>query len=221
LSFLLRPRWILSHLFVLAVIVAFVNLGFWQLRRLDERRDRNAVIEANLHRDPVPIDELGDIGDDDRFRAVTVSGRHVGVETRVANRSYEGAPGEWQIALVDTGSGAVVPVNRGFLSEGTEAPAASGEVEIEGYVVPRDRLDRTARIDLDAFLAAHEAVPALVQVTRSVPPDALALTAVPPPALGDGPHLSYAVQWFIFATIAAIGYPLALRRIVQRREVTE
>jgi surfeit locus 1 family protein len=27
---------------------------------------------------------------------------------------------------------------------------------------------------------------------------------VPPPALDDGPHLSYAVQWFSFMTIALV-----------------
>ena len=45
-SFLWKPRWILSHLFILALVVTFVNLGFWQLRRLDERRTYNALVES-------------------------------------------------------------------------------------------------------------------------------------------------------------------------------
>jgi surfeit locus 1 family protein len=28
---------------------------------------------------------------------------------------------------------------------------------------------------------------------------------LPPPALDEGPHLSYAIQWFSFAAIALIG----------------
>ena len=38
--FALRPKWILSHLFVVALVVLMINLGFWQLRRLDQRRAR-------------------------------------------------------------------------------------------------------------------------------------------------------------------------------------
>ncbi|MSX34916.1 MAG: SURF1 family protein, partial [Actinobacteria bacterium] len=41
--FLLKPRWILSHLFVLVVVVTMINLGFWQVNRLDERKAANAV----------------------------------------------------------------------------------------------------------------------------------------------------------------------------------
>jgi cytochrome oxidase assembly protein ShyY1 len=45
-----------------------------------------------------------------------------------------------------------------------------------------------------------------------------ALTPVPLPPLDDGPHLSYAIQWFIFSTIALVGYPLILRRHARGRE---
>ena len=44
------------------------------------------------------------------------------------------------------------------------------------------------------------------------------------PKFSEGQHLSYAVQWFIFASIAAIGYPLVLwsysksKRIRGRKE---
>ena len=32
------------------------------------------------------------------------------------------------------------------------------------------------------------------------------------PELDEGPHLSYAIQWVIFSTVAVVGYPLILRR---------
>jgi cytochrome oxidase assembly protein ShyY1 len=32
--------------------------------------------------------------------------------------------------------------------------------------------------------------------------------------LTDGPHLSYAVQWFIFALCAVVGWVLAVRRSI-------
>ena len=42
---------------------------------------------------------------------------------------------------------------------------------------------------------------------------------VPAPTLDEGPHLSYAVQWFIFTTVAVVGYPLILRRRARELEV--
>ena len=39
--FLLRPKWIILHVVVLALVVTMINLGLWQLRRLGERQDFN------------------------------------------------------------------------------------------------------------------------------------------------------------------------------------
>jgi surfeit locus 1 family protein len=40
---------------------------------------------------------------------------------------------------------------------------------------------------------------------------------LPAPELSEGPHLDYAGQWFIFATLTMIVYPLLLRRVARRR----
>ena len=40
------------------------------------------------------------------------------------------------------------------------------------------------------------------------------MVALPTPT--EGPHLSYAVQWFIFSAIAVVGYPLVLRYVSRR-----
>lgn len=57
---LLRPRWIAGHLLALVLVVAFVNFGFWQLRRLASVRERNAVIEARAVEAPVALDDVLD-----------------------------------------------------------------------------------------------------------------------------------------------------------------
>lgn len=48
-------------------------------------------------------------------------------------------------------------------------------------------------------------------------PTAHALTPLPPPTLGAGPHLFYAVQWVVFAAIAVGGFIVLLQREVRDR----
>lgn len=60
--FALRPKWIVWHLIAIAVVVSFTNLGFWQLRRLSERRDENAVIMARRDLPPAAIEDVLDPG---------------------------------------------------------------------------------------------------------------------------------------------------------------
>lgn len=54
---LLRPRWLAGHLLALVMVGLFVNFGFWQLRRLEQRRAVNAVIEGREHLPPQPLSE--------------------------------------------------------------------------------------------------------------------------------------------------------------------
>jgi surfeit locus 1 family protein len=210
--FLWRPRWLFSHLLVLALIVTLVNLGFWQLRRLDERRGLNRIVAARLADAPVPIEDVADPATD-RFRRVVVDGT---VEDTVVvnNRSLDGSPGLWNVVVVGLGGGHHVLVNRGFIAAG-ELPGQVPDVHVEGYLVSRDRLDRSARIDLDPALDRDGVLPVLVQQMSPAPQ--APLFAVAPPDLGEGPHLGYAVQWFIFATIAVVGYPIILRRVARER----
>jgi cytochrome oxidase assembly protein ShyY1 len=216
--FLYQPRWILSHLFVLVVIVAFVNLGFWQLRRLDEKRDANRLVSSRLEQPAVPIEDLPDLGDAARFAHVIVRGRYAGDEVRVLNRTLDGFSGQWAAGTVVLRTGDRVIVSRGFEQEQLDSPSPpEGEVTIEGFVIPRKRLDRPAKVDLAEPFAAQHVLPVLVQRIRSSPAESDRVTVVPPPALGEGPHFGYAIQWFIFATVALVGYPLAVRRIVARR----
>jgi cytochrome oxidase assembly protein ShyY1 len=106
-------------------------------------------------------------------------------------------------------------------------PAPASEVTVEGLVVDPGSFDGTAPRDLEPLLAEGDTLPGLVLAESSVPPepggatpeaaDPGSIVPVPPPELSEGPHLGYAAQWFIFSTIALVGYPIVLRRVVIRR----
>ena len=67
---------------------------------------------------------------------------------------------------------------------------------------------------------ADRLVPAFLQRVSQTPPDAgkVVPKTLPPPVLTDGPHLSYALQWFGFTVVALVGYPVLLWIMAQDRE---
>ncbi len=234
--FALRPLWILSHLFAVSVVVAFVLLGLWQLDRHDQRVSRNATVQARSDLAPVAVgDALAGTEDagELRFRTVTASGTFGDRDLLVDNRSKDGLPGAWVLTPLRLADGSTLVVNRGFqFNDGgsvTPVPAPAGRVEIEGTVTTWEGDGcgvRTGPDDVPIGMAClrrptaedvfdADVLPVVVQAQRSTPPASDLLAPVPLPELDDGPHRSYAVQWFIFATIIAIVYPLILRRVAR------
>ena len=54
----LRPKWLLTHLLVIFLVVLMMSLSMWQFRRLDERKTFNAGLRANTNQAIVPIKDL-------------------------------------------------------------------------------------------------------------------------------------------------------------------
>lgn len=215
------PKWILGHLLAVGLAVLFVALGLWQLRRLDERRDDNALIEARSALAPEPVGDLVDPGDSGsavdglRFRAVSAAGAYVRGADVAVRASQDGRSGGRVFSLLELDEGEAVVVLRGFVApqgDGTlVAPATpTGEVAVEGVAIPLDRLEGTFERGVDDLVGdRHDVLPVVVQATEA---DDEALVPVPPPDLGEGPHLGYAVQWFLFTAVGVVGYPILLRR---------
>ena len=90
----------------------------------------------------------------------------------------------------------------------TELPALPDvfayAMDSEGKAAPLEVEAATARLP-------YPVLPVMVLLEDSTPP-ATYPRAVPLPQLDDGPHLSYAIQWFSFAAIALIGGGLWLRK---------
>ncbi len=246
--FALRPTWIVRHVLVAVLVVTMVNLGLWQLRRLDDKRDYKALVEARQEEpaadvvDVVPADASVDDEAVDAvlYRTVRASGTYVADDTVVVeNRTFNGAAGAWVLTPLRLDGGTAVVVNRGFIGferAGDIVPPQppTGRVTVEGLVFPSQRrgsfgpsdptegtLDVLARVDLDRYAAQldYDLLPAYVQLVTSDPDQAPAeaghqeLVALGSPEPDEGPHLSYAVQWFIFTMIAAGGYALLLRKV--------
>ena len=220
-SFARRPAWIAGHLLAGSMLVLFVIAGFWQLDRLDQRKAQNELVVARSSADPVDVGEALDAGSTDaeadalRFAAVTATGTYAG-EPVVVRVTQDGISGGRVFSPLALDDGEEVMVLRGFVGQQPDGSVVApdppaGEVTVEGLGFPIRRLEPVTRQALDASAAdaGTERLPVIVQATTADSPE---LRVVAPPDLGEGPHLGYAVQWFLFATVGAVGYPLLLRR---------
>ena len=229
----LTPKWILSHLFVLAMVVLMVDLGFWQLDRLDERKDRNAEVRAAIEAEARPVEDL--LGTDPPdHTAVLVAGEYLDdASFLVANRSFEGQAGYWLVTPVRLADDRTVVVSRGWVprtwvagNDGREIVTPSGPIEVLGRIngsVAGGRIGTATdaglveitRLDLarvEELLGVDDLGDSWVQLVQQAPPLGDLPVPVPPPGLDEGPHLSYAFQWFFFSAGTVVAYALILHR---------
>ncbi len=228
---------------VLTLIVSMIGLGFWQLDRLDEKRTINDRIEERADEPAVDVAEVawsqspGDIV----YRSVVAGGEYLqGGDVRVSNRTFQGAPGDWIMSILELGEGGSVVVNRGFVPRAqvadVEAYAApTDNVQVQGWLLEgassgavgtpeeafADAPPEVSRPDVGLIAevaGADDLVSDTIylQVRPGVGTDEIqSPIPLPLPELSEGTHLAYAVQWFLFTAIAIGGYPLVLRRIAR------
>ena len=147
--FWLQPKWLVGHVLVVVLVAAFVNFGFWQLRRLEERKALNADIAS---RSSLPVQPVGAVVDPASgfadvehlvYRRVSARGTYDGdASVLVRSRSLDGRPGFHVLTPLVTDEGAALVVNRGFTpftAETAQALSAtrppSGEVEVSGLLL--------------------------------------------------------------------------------------
>lgn len=230
----LSPRWLIAHVVAIGALVVCVLLGLWQLDRLEQRRETNARI---LDRLAAPIAPLPDVlepgaGDPDSltFRRARVRGVYDREgEIVLVGRTLGGRPGNHLLTPLITDDGWGVIVERGWVPydvppvEATAPP--EGEVEIEGIVLPSegpgDLVDggsRIQRVDLATLgaEAPYPLQPVYIRLAEQQPAGGGLPVIVPPPETEEGPHLAYAVQWFLFGATALAVYGALVRKELRR-----
>jgi surfeit locus 1 family protein len=238
----LTPRWLLTTLLVLLATAVMVRLGIWQIERLEQRRARNAQYERvmalpalDLNQPFSPADLSAAV-----YRDAVVTGRYdFDAEVILRNQVWEDRPGYHLLTpLVIEGTGQSVLVDRGWipLEDGSPqnraAYAETGLVSVRGRLMPQQQETKIGGAVDPELTAGQTRLDAWnwinlerisLQVTQPLLP--LYLLAAPDPAgssltqrslpevdLDEGPHLGYAAQWFIFALILIVGYPVYVRK---------
>jgi surfeit locus 1 family protein len=229
-----KGNWLIKHALVIIAVIVLINLGLWQLRRLEQRRTLNAAIMAGLE---APVTMLtGQSVDPEtlHLHRVTVIGSFDNEENiAILNRPFEGRAGMRLVTpLQIEGSDQAVLVDRGWIPlaetdrEQRQQYDQNGVVAIEGiayksqpqsdrWLVPQDpvpgenRRDRWFRVDI-SLIQKQLPYPLLPIFIQQSPPENS--DSIAPPLregtieLDEGNHLSYALQWFGFAAIAVIVY---------------
>lgn len=224
---------LLLHAAALVVVATCVRLGFWQLDRLEQRRAFNALVRA---RQAMPAEPIGRLlpargaarPDDVAYRTATAEGRYDPArEVLLFGRSLDGRPGSHVLTPLLLPDGRALVVDRGWVPlDVEEAPASraappAGEVRLEGVLLPPesddpaalagDRMDRVSLAALSRRLP-YPLLPVYLELRRQEPPPGPLPHPAPLPELTEGPHLSYAAQWFLFAAVAVGVYGALVRR---------
>jgi surfeit locus 1 family protein len=224
-------RWAVLLVVVLGLAALFVRLGFWQLDRLEQRREFNAALERGQREPARPVAEVAPAGvgmAEVAYRRVTGTGTYL-VEDEVVlyGRALLGEPGHHVLTPLLLDDGRALVVDRGWVPHELDTPPVgraappAGEVTVTGVLFPPEEAsaapadDRLTRVDVQAIGLALDrpVVPAYLRPQSQEPPSTRPLPRpVPFPEPSDGPHLSYAIQWFAFAALVPVGYVALVRR---------
>jgi len=235
--FLFRPKWLLFLAGCIAVAVLFVNLGLWQLDRLDQRHAQNDRVRASRHAEPADpatvFSTTAAPAKRDHYRQVGAVGRYDSAhEYLVRGRTVNDRAGLYVLTPLTTGDGTTLLVVRGWVASSSagadvapDFPAPpSGEVTVVGRVRAPEkgilqqtkvgRFDAVKRISVGRLASELDRPTYLgyLELVSQQPAADEKLVLIPEPPVEEGPHLAYAVQWFLFAGMLFVGYGIYARR---------
>lgn len=235
-------RWSIYIGLAVVFAIACVWLSNWQFSRNDDRAAQLALVEQNYDADPVALEKIipdgAGLSPADEWRPAVLEGEYLADEQiTVRNRPHGGTSAFEVLAPFRLSDGRVVIVDRGWVppaEEGTgpavvpdpplgestvivrlrpeEAAPTSGRSAPEGQV-PTINVDlirgELSPATADALIGGVYGI--LVSETPAV---ADTPAALPSPSQDPGPHLSYAIQWILFALMGFIfiGYVIRTER---------
>jgi surfeit locus 1 family protein len=241
LKLLFSRQWWWSTLLVIAAVLVMIRLGIWQLDRLSERRAFNARVVAQLAAPPLALTGAALDADlvNMEYRSVVVTGTYdLASQVALRNTAWQSEAGVNLLTpLRIAGSERAVLVDRGWipLADRDRAHWAAydqpGEVQVTGWLRRSQQtpdfgfasdptptpgkptaLWNLVNVAYIAMQVSEPLLPVWIQLAedpaRSAPP----YPSQPELDLTEGPHMGYALQWFSFAALLGLGYPLVYLR---------
>ena len=234
-SFALSKRWFGYLALVVVFSIACCLFSWWQFNRRAEAREEIDRIDSNYSSEAVPIDEalpdLDAFAVDQKWTPVTVTGTYlVDDQVLVRNRPLDGNAGFEVLTPLQRADGTVFIIDRGWVAPGSKQdypdsiPAApTGEVTVEarlkageptlpGRSAPEGQIATIQLDDLAQRIGEPTYTGAYGLMANETPAADIQPRTIPKPIRDEGPHLSYALQWIVFAILAFIGLGWALRQ---------
>jgi surfeit locus 1 family protein len=222
----MAPRDFLPPLAGIALVVLFVNLGFWQLDRAEEKRAVEAAFENAGEKLPV----TPGIGGDEvpLYQPLSASGRYLtGRQFLIDNMILDGRVGYFVVTPFEYADGEpLLLVNRGWLPRAADTdallevgPDEAGETTISGKAgrLPKvgiragdvftegEGWPRTANWPtLDELAAALDRDVLPFVLLADPQPESELVRSWEPRQAGPMRHLGYAVQWFALAAAVVV-----------------
>ncbi|UCD42273.1 MAG: SURF1 family protein [Chloroflexota bacterium] len=244
---LFSRQWLKTTILVIAAVLVMIRLGFWQLDRLTQRRAFNERVEAQLSADKLPLTNQSLNLDlyNMEYRGAEVSGQF-DHENQVVlrNQDWQGKLGVHILTplLIEGGTKAIL-VDRGWVPYEDFTAGSLSHYDVPGQVQIEGKIRRSQSKPLIGGRADDIPGPGeppltawnwinIANISRQIPYELLPvyLVSSPDPSsnqlpyrshqdldLTEGSHLGYAFQWFTFAAILAIGYPIFVRKEEERR----
>jgi len=218
-------RYVFAVLMGVAGVAVLLSLGFWQVRRMEEKRVYLDAMEARIAQAPIPLPAVPEEGRD-KFQAVYVEGRFTGEYLEVLAGRAGASPGVLIIEAFALPDGRRILVQRGFIEDDRRAvPRTVTAAKVEGNLHwPQDAGSSTPPPDAKTGLWFARDVPAMAAKLNT---EATLIVAAKP--VGDGitpvpvdtsaipnNHWAYAIQWFLLAATWA-GMTVYLLWRIRRR----
>lgn len=228
LAFVLRPRWIVLALVVIAfAYLCFTVLAPWQLGKHNRTSRENHQIEHSLNTAPVPVKTLlpqqNSAAPGDQWRQVTATGHYLpDVQVLARLRVIDSKPAFGVLAPFVVDGGPTLLVDRGYVRplEGSRVPPIPRPPADTVRITARLRNSEPPVAGKDPFvgdgvqqvysidtgqIAALTKVPLAGSYLQLVDGQPGGLGVVGVPQLDAGPFLSYGIQWIAFGILAPIG----------------
>lgn len=229
-------RWLTALAVAALFAVACGFLGRWQWHRHEDKAARAQQINNHYFASPVPLSRAMSTGADlpraDEWTTVTTTGRYADESLMlVRNRPSHGVFGYEVVVPLTLSDGTSLLVDRGWIPNGASAAEPSpvpatpaGDITVTGWLrVGEPSLGRqlpTGQLASINVAEAREQTGAtlygayLILRGETGPPGQRIVRpqALEAPDTGEGPHLAYALQWWLGAPVGFVLVLLGARR---------